>query len=255
MLLFDAGNSRCKWAWIINGIWLRQGVLHNSDTAAWQVLKVSFSQFAAPQKILASNVAGAEIAQYLRELCAVWSCPVEFITAQAEQCGVRNRYEQPSQLGCDRWAALLAAWHRELQACLVVNCGTATTVDALSASGEFLGGLILPGIELMQRSLQINTSQLGDEFSRNNGKVTDFPSNTADAIVSGAMRACIGAIQQQYKLLAVNGARCILSGGAAESILPYLGLPTELVDNLVLQGVQIIGQNCSVITDKEMVSR
>jgi type III pantothenate kinase len=128
-------------------------------------------------------------------------------------------------------------------------------VDALSASGEFLGGLILPGIELMQRSLQSNTSQLGDEFSRNSGKYIDFPCNTADAIVSGVMRASIGAIQQQYKLLAANSARCILSGGAAGTIVPHLGLPAELVDNLVLLGMQIIGQNCSTFTEKEMVSR
>lgn len=255
MLLFDAGNSRCKWAWIINGVWLRQGLLDNSDTAAWQALSVTFAQLAAPKKILASNVAGAGMARNLRELCAVWPCPVEFITAQAEQCGVCNNYEQPSQLGSDRWAALLAAWHRERQACLVVNCGTATTVDALSGTGEFLGGLIMPGIELMQLSLQSSTSQLGVEFSRNNGKFIDFPCNTADAMASGAMRACIGAIQHQYKLLAANGARCILSGGAAGSILPHLGLPTEQVDNLVLLGMQIIGQNCATFTEKEMVSR
>jgi type III pantothenate kinase len=255
MLLFDAGNSRCKWAWIINGVGLRQGVLDNSETAAWQALRVTFAQLATPQKIFASNVAGAEMAHNLRELCAVWPCPVEFITAQAEQCGVRNRYEQPSQLGSDRWAALVAAWHIERQACLVVNCGTATTVDALSDSGEFLGGLILPGIELMQFSLQNSTAQLGAVFPGFNGKFIDFPRNTADAIVSGALRASIGAIQQQYKLLGVNGARCILSGGAAASILPHLGLPAEQVDNLVLLGMQIIGQNCSMITKKEMVSR
>jgi len=255
MLLFDAGNSRCKWAWIINGVWLRQGVLDNSDSAAWQALRATFAQLEAPQKIFASNVAGVEMAHNLRELCAVWPCPVEFITAQAEQCGVRNNYEQAAQLGSDRWAALLAAWQRERKACLVVNCGTATTVDALSDCGEFLGGLIFPGTELRQRSLQSNTSRLGVEFSRNNGKLTEFPCNTADAMVSGVMRASIGAIQQQYKLLGVNGARCILSGGAAGSILPHLGLPTEQVDNLVLLGMQIVGQNCATFTEKEMVSR
>jgi type III pantothenate kinase len=255
MLLFDAGNSRCKWVWIINGAWLRQGVLDNADAAAWQALKATFAQLETPLKIVASNVAGEEMKQNLLELCAVWPCPVEFITAQAEQCGVRNRYEQPSQLGSDRWAALVAAWHIERQACLVVNCGTATTVDALSASGEFLGGLILPGIELMQLSLQNSTARLGAVFPGDNGEFPDFPRNTADAMASGVMRATIGAIQQQYKLLAASGARCILSGGAAGSILPHLGLPAELVDNLVLLGMQIIGQNCSMITKKEMVSR
>lgn len=253
MLLFDAGNSRCKWAWISKGVWLRQGVLANQDADAWQALKAIFAEFTAPQKILVSNVAGTEVAQNLRELCSIWTCPVEFISAQSRQCGVRNSYDTPAQMGSDRWAALVAAWHREQRACLVVNCGTATTVDALSDSGEFLGGLIFPGIELMQLSLQQNTAQLGVAFSRVDGEQRDFPRNTADAMVSGIMRASVGAIQQQYKLLAVNGARCILSGGAADRILPHIGLAAEKVDNLVLQGMQIIGQNCSAIIEKETV--
>jgi type III pantothenate kinase len=133
----------------------------------------------------------------------------------------------------------------------VVNCGTATTVDALSATGEFVGGLILPGMELMRRSLLHNTAQLGLA----QGELRDFPRNTADAIASGVMRASIGAIQHQYALLAAhNGARCVVSGGAASALLPHLGLAAEQVDNLVLQGMQIIGQECSTMTDKETVA-
>jgi type III pantothenate kinase len=251
MLLFDAGNSRCKWAWIENGSWLRQGVLDNTDEAAWQQLQITLAALGAPQKILVSNVAGAALEQRLGALCAVWHRPLQLIVAQAVQCGVRNSYEHPAQLGSDRWAALIAAWHRAQGACLVVNCGTATTVDALSATGEFVGGLILPGMELMRRSLLHNTAQLGLA----QGELRDFPRNTADAIASGVMRASIGAIQHQYALLAAyNGARCMVSGGAASGLLPHLGLAAEQVDNLVLQGMQIIGQECSTMTDKETVA-
>lgn len=257
MLLFDAGNSRCKWAWTENGIWLRQGVLGNTDSAAWLQLKNTFAQLAAPQKILISNVAGAQIEQRLRDLCAVWHSPVQLLVAQAAQCGVRSSYESPAQLGSDRWAAMIAAWHHVRQACLVVNCGTATTVDTLSAAGEFVGGIILPGVELMQRSLLKNTAQLD---TRKNGLVQgelrDFPRNTQDAILSGAMRATAGAIQHQYSLMAARQSmQCILSGGAAGSLLPHLGLAAEQVDNLVLRGLQIIGQDCLNITDKETVAR
>lgn len=256
MLLFDAGNSRCKWVWVENGIWLRQGVLGNTDTAAWQGLKDTFSRLESPQKILVSNVAGSAIEQRLRALCAVWSCTVEFMVAQAEQCGVRNSYEQAAQLGSDRWVELIAAWQRVHGACLVVSCGTATTVDALSGTGEFLGGLILPGMELMQRSLLDNTARLGQEVAWGNGAVRDFPCNTADAIASGVMRATIAVIQHQYALLAAQcGVHCIVTGGAANSLMPHLGLAAEQVDNLVLHGMQIIGQNCSSTTVKEMVAK
>ena len=257
MLLFDAGNSRCKWAWTERGVWLRQGVLGNTDAAAWLALKNSFAQLEAPQKILVSNVAGEEMARKVRELCAVWGCTVQIIVAQPAQCEVLNSYERPAQLGSDRWAALIAAWHHVHQACLVVNCGTATTVDALSATGEFIGGLILPGVGLMQRSLLDNTAQLEAE---NNGLVQgelhDFPRNTKDAILSGALRATARAIQHQYNLMASQqGVRCIISGGAAGMLLPHLGLAAEQVDNLVLRGLQIIGQDCAAITTKETVAR
>jgi len=240
MLLFDVGNSRCKWAWTEHGNWLRQGAFNNTDKASWQKLKETFAQLAAPQKILVSNVAGAAMEQNLHELCAIWPLPVETIVAQAEQCGVYNAYERAAQLGSDRWAALIAAWHHAGQACLVVNCGTATTVDALSARGEFLGGLILPGMELMQRSLLQNTARLGVE----SGEPRNFPRNTADAIVSGVVRASTGAIRYQYNLLASQGqVHCIVSGGAASGLLPYLDIEAEQIDNLVLHGMQIIGQS------------
>lgn len=239
MLLFDAGNTRCKWAWVENSSWLREGVLLNSDTQGWSKQKETFAQLAAPEKILASNVAGTVMEQNLRELCAVWKLPLDIIVAQHEQCGVYNAYEQAAQLGSDRWAALVAAWNRTHQACLIVNCGTATTVDALSDRGEFLGGLILPGMEIMQRSLANNTAQLGQEI----GSLRNFPRNTPDAIVSGVIRATTGAVQYQYNLLSSQSSvKCILSGGASSALLPHLTMEVEQVDNLVLHGLQYIGQ-------------
>jgi len=242
MLLFDVGNSRCKWAWVENGEWQRQGAFNNNDAASWQNLKKTFTGFAAPQKIIVSNVAGADAEYKLRELCAIWALSLEFIVAQAVQCGVYNAYEQPSQLGCDRWAALIAAWQYVHGACLVVNCGTATTVDALTEQGEFIGGLIIPGLELMQRSLLNNTAHLGMEM----GEPRSFPRNTADAVVSGVVRATAGAVHYQYNLLASQGknTRCLVSGGAASVLIPCLNINAEQVDNLVLKGLQIIG-NCN----------
>lgn len=256
MLLFDAGNSRCKWAWVDNGAWLRQGVLDNQDEAAWHKLKDSFTQLAAPGQILLSNVAGVAIERRLMALCGVWNCPVKNIVSQDEQCGVSSAYEHTAQLGSDRWAALIAAWNHVHQACLVVNCGTATTVDALSDTGKFLGGLILPGIALMQRCLLDGTSRPGLEISGVAGMLRDFPTNTADAIASGVMLATTGAIRQQHALLAQRySVRCILSGGAANTLIPHLGFQSEQVDNLVLKGLHIIGQNCLINKVKETGSR
>lgn len=238
MLLLDVGNTRCKWALVRDDQWTHSGALGNTE---WRALQEAFLRLPAPSRILISNVAGNAVAERLRVLCAPWGRPLEFISAQPAQCGVRNSYEQPQRLGSDRWAALIAARRQVRGACLVVNCGTATTVDALSAEGEFLGGLILPGVYLMRRSLLGNTAQLPDA----DGVMREFPQNTADAMHSGILRATLGAIEYQYALLAGRdaGARCVLGGGAADTVRPYLGMPLECLDNLVLKGLQIIGED------------
>ncbi len=236
LLLIDIGNSRVKWALAQGDAWTDQGV---TPLKGLPTLRKAFAGLPAPHRILISNVAGEKPAQQVRTLCATWSCTPEFVTPGAECCGVRNGYQQPAQLGSDRWAALIAAWHRTHAACIVVNCGTATTVDALSSSGEFLGGLILPGIEMMQHSLAEGTARL--ELTQGGWRA--FPSNTADAIYSGAVQAIVGAIRQQHELLGAPSAPCLLCGGGADRIQPFLRLPLEKVDDLVLRGLQVIARN------------
>jgi type III pantothenate kinase len=239
MLLIDVGNSRSKWACIVNGAWAQQGVVDNSE---WLSQQRIFELLPPPARIIISNVAGEKTARILREVCSKWSAQVEFVLAREEQCGVRNTYINPLQLGSDRWAALIAARSRVKRACLVVNCGTATTVDALSDEGEFLGGLILPGVTLMQQSLLHNTAQLKVEA----GQMENFPRRTNDAIYSGVILATIGAIEHQRSTLknlcSSDTIPCVLSGGASGNIEKHLGFDVERVDNLVLEGLKIIGE-------------
>ena len=238
MLLLDIGNSRIKWALAGEGRSSPMGVIDHAGLAS---LKQAFARISAPSRILVSNVAGEEVATQVRELCAAWRCSVEFVQASAERCGVRNGYAQPQRLGSDRWAAMIAAWHDVQGACLVVTCGTATTVDALSIRGDFLGGLILPGLDMMHDSLVAGTAQLAAE----GGVLKDFPLDTADAIHSGVLRATLGAVESQFGLLCAKeaDARCIVSGGAALKVTPHLSIPFDHVDNLVLRGLQIIGES------------
>jgi type III pantothenate kinase len=229
ILAIDSGNSRVKWGLATEQDFLHCGAMAQDDDA----LAAAFAALPAPERVIASNVAGEAAAQRIRTACAAWRVPVEFIASQAEQCGVRNSYAQPAQLGSDRWAALIAAWQHEHAACLVVNCGTAITVDALSNEGEFLGGLILPGLDMMRHSLVTGTAQLSAAF----GVWRGFPRNTADAIHSGAIQAAIGAVRAQHALLDAPAARCLLTGGAADEVQPHLGLPSLRTDDLVLRGL------------------
>lgn len=232
-LLIDAGNTRIKWAFVKSDEWLRRGELPIEQASEFAKHLNDISQL---EQIWVSNVAGENVAKAIRTYS---SCPVNFITARETQCGVRNNYNDAPQLGSDRWAALIAAWHLVGQACLVVNCGTATTVDALTNQGEFMGGLIMPSVALMQRSLEVGTAQLKAGL----GDYSAFPLKTADAIFSGAIQASCGAIQRQYHLLKSQGAPILLSGGASGMLQAHLyNLPIRVSDNLVLQGLGLIAQ-------------
>lgn len=244
-LLIDAGNTRIKWA-LADGseadgqTWLRSGTLPVERASE---LSHQFAGLQGIRQVWASNVAGEEIAQHIRNASAGQPAQTRFIVAQEAQCGIRNSYSSPSQLGSDRWAALIAAWHLVRGACLVVNSGTATTVDALSAKGEFIGGLILPGVELMQLSLCDAAAQLqAAQVKPEQGKYAPFPLNTADALYSGALQASCGAIERQYALLGDGGVPVVLSGGAAAVLQNRLNVPLRIVDNLVLQGLLLIAQ-------------
>lgn len=250
-LLIDAGNTRIKWALVNGDEWLSSGVLPAEQAGqlsrhiAGHLDKLGTGLHDI-QQIWVSNVAGDEIAQHIRNIDAGKSGRPHFVVAREAQCGVRNGYSNASQLGSDRWAALIAAWPLVQGKCLVVNSGTATTIDTLSWQGEFLGGLILPGVELMQRSLIAATVQLKSA----QGKYVSFPLNSADALYSGAIQASCGAIERQYTLLDDDSAPVVLSGGAAGLLQPYLdqklfSVPPRVVDNLVLQGLLLMAQEAN----------
>lgn len=226
VLLIDAGNSRLKWA---QGD--AHGVLATADAA--QLAEV----IAQPvQHAWISNVAGDATRAAITQALSPQMKQLHWVRAQAAQCGVTSGYANPAQLGSDRWCGLIAARRRHASTLLVVNAGTTVTIDALTASGEFLGGVIVPGLALMRESLACGTAQLQAPA----GEFEAFPRNTANAIHSGALNACTGAIDRMGANLHAAGhgtPLIILSGGAAPVIKPALNVRCEVVDNLVLDGL------------------
>ncbi|MGH8750568.1 MAG: type III pantothenate kinase [Burkholderiales bacterium] len=228
-LLIDAGNSRIKWGLHDGRAWLQSGAVGQAEIPG---LRQVWQELPPPRAIVIANVAGKNIRAALDSCLSVFnSVQTCWIESRAQQCGVRNAYAEPAQLGVDRWAAAIAAWHLTRAACVIVNAGTAVTVDALSGAGMFLGGLIMPGSQLMRGALARHTAL---EFPR--GKVKTFPANTADAIESGIIAALCGAVQCMRAALG-GDAQCLLSGGAAAELAAHLNPAPRLVDNLVLEGL------------------
>jgi type III pantothenate kinase len=233
ILAIDAGNSRIKWGVHDDGTWLAQGWVATQQAAQ---LARAWSRLEPPAAIIAANVAGTRVARALAIAARHFSGRIHFIKSVAAQCGVRSTYADPSQLGADRWAALIGAWNLHHGPCVVVNAGTTMTVDALDGEGVFLGGMIVAGVDLMRGALARNTARLRPRP----GRFAFFPSRTADAIESGAINALAGAVERMLRFMQQAGQAApltVLSGGAAQLIAPQLNGAVEVVDNLVLEGL------------------
>lgn len=239
-LLIDIGNTRTKWVLSDHGKLLTQvRVCLNADIAK----SAMTSDALRATSISIANVAGKLMAHAILNTLQSVTAPIRFVYVTHSACGVINGY-QVEQLGVDRWLASIAAFAAQPTSCLVVNAGTAITLDALrvqpaSQQAMFMGGLIMPGFTLMRHALSSNTAQLNVSA----GNKVDFPTNTPDALYSGCISAAIGAIQQQWQLLSnlAHAPSLILSGGDAALIAQYL--PAELaaratlMDHLVLRGL------------------
>jgi len=237
IVAIDAGNTRIKWGLYDGAAWADKGVLATSD-AAW--LSEAADEWPEPARIVVCNVAGPVVRETISRSLSARHADIAWLHASIEACGVRNAYERPEQLGADRWAALIGARARTSGACLVVCSGTATTVDVLDASGEFRGGLILPGFDLMRAALAGNTAQL----PLAEGEFRAAPRNTMDAIVSGCLHAQAGAVERMFAAIAAEPAAvCLLTGGGAARLAPHLSIPLQLTDNLILDGLVRYGSS------------
>jgi type III pantothenate kinase len=247
-LLVDIGNTFVKWGRYkansnaaAHASCLDSGhaLLEEVPTLAGQLRK-----YPAPVQIVISNVAGTRVRATMLRLLEIWpdAPPPYWVIPQEAQCGVKNGYRNPAQLGSDRWAALIGARHLlGARAAMVVVCGTATTIDFLSTEGVFKGGMILPGLGLMLRSLHEGTAALPDQ----GGEFFPYPTQTVDAIASGCQHAQAGAIERLFAMeqRTTPDVVCVLSGGAAGAVAPRLSIPFELHDNLVLEGLYRISQS------------
>ncbi|MEQ1879945.1 MAG: type III pantothenate kinase [Burkholderiales bacterium] len=233
ILAIDAGNSRVKWAlhdgrrYVRDG-WAPTGDLSELDAAWREIPPVAIAVIA--------NVAGEAVRDTIQSFLARRKINGHFVSGVRQQCGVVSGYDDPAQLGSDRWAALIGARAHFSGDCLVVNVGTAMTVDALSSAGEFLGGIIVPGFDLMHDALASRTALLSAET----GQYSIFPRNTQDAMTSGAIQALCGAVERMRQAMLGAGKSeptLIVGGGAAEKLVQALGRPVRHAERLVLDGM------------------
>ncbi len=237
-LLIDLGNSRLKWAQQAPSLWRSDAAVLEQDIAT--LFNRVWGKIPAPQKIILCSVARAQILTAVEAwIRAHWSITPQRVKAQAQQLDVKNGYRQPETLGADRWAALIGARGLTTSAACIVDCGTAVTVDALSARGEFLGGVIFPGLHLLRDSLIKGTAGIGSQTAMED--VKDFPARTtADGVTAGSLFGLAGALERlifEYRQSLGETMQVFLTGGDATTIAKHLSLPVTLEPDLVLKGL------------------
>jgi len=244
MLLVDIGNTRVKWATQSQGQTSPQCAAEYAD---WSVDDWQRELFAGPPvgRVLAATVAGVDSRLALEAAARLAGATrVEFVTSTAAMAGVRNAYPEPGLLGVDRRVAVIGAYHLAHGACCVVDVGTAATLDAVDASGQHLGGFIVPGPQMMVRSLHTGTSNLAAHTAASPaGGTRLFADNTRDAIERGCRLALAALIDRTYAELARwtrSTPRLYCTGGAANEVLPYVLATYERVPDLVLRGLACI---------------
>ncbi len=249
-LFIDIGNTSLHWrkSAALETASPTISVRHNKDfPAALDILAASLGQVRIG-RVLVANVAGnaAKEAVYAWSL-DTYSVKPLFLQSQNSHNSVVNAYAEPHRLGVDRWFAVLAG-HNLIQssqavAAIVVDAGTAMTIDAVLQDGTHLGGNIIAGLELQQRTLLKSTSDINDSH----GEESVWGLDTSSAVANGASFALLGAISLAAEQLQeqIGGGRIhiLLTGGDAETLEPYF-IGREDIDfsvhsNLVLDGLEV----------------
>jgi len=235
-LVVDIGNSRLKWSFVDNGPWQAgRSVSLQDDLGA--LLDQIWRDTPTPETVLVSNVSGFRVANSVRHwTISNWGVEPGFFQSGAYYKTLTNEYKNPAQLGCDRWAAVIGARSLVAGDVCIVDCGTAVTVDALTGSDRFLGGIIFPGVKLIRDSLLSGTSDI-TEHSAEPQKVPGR--TTAEGVTLGSLFGVAGGVDRilhEMKGL-LDEPQLYITGGSARFLLPLLNHTLKYEPDLVLIGL------------------
>jgi len=243
IITVDIGNSRIKWAaWQADTIVGRGVEAYTKQDKREAVLEKLFSTVKNPSHVFAVCVADSQYQLALEKWSRRhWQRDVEYLKTSKHYKTIINAYDDPSQHGADRWAAVVASHqHYPYFSICVISAGTAITFDLIEKNGVHRGGYILPSYGMMHRALLVDTTNVKSEADAqfHPGVV---PDNTNDAVNQGLhklLQAGIRALCEQAEQAMEAPVKIVICGGAAEMIMAYPGLPTMIHEpDLVMQGL------------------
>ena len=248
-VVVDIGNNRVKWGRLEGGRLSSTGsAVHVADPkSAMQRFSGSFKN--SVTRVVATNVAGAKMKSLLEDTAERhWALRPEFIGTTSVLLGVTCGYDDPQRLGADRWVAMLAARHLFEGAVVVIDAGTAVTLDSIDSRGQHLGGLILAGPRVAASALSLETSEIG--ATRASSEMPEglaiLGHNTDDAVAHGAMLSVAAAVDRVLQIICAQlgeTVQVVLTGGDASALAPWLQSTVQYRQHLVLEGLALIAES------------
>lgn len=187
---------------------------------------------------VAGDKVNSEIESWIK---ATWDVGVRFLHTQRQWKTLQSGYLEADALGADRWYALIGAESRYSFPLIVVDIGSAITVDIVNSTGQHLGGYITPGIDMMKRSLDTGTN-INFNYSQTLTKNATVPTDTVSAINEGVLLS-IAAFIDSICVSAENCSICILTGGGANQVAPLVNSSVIVDSNLIFFGIKSVMEN------------
>lgn len=198
-LLLDIGNTRSKYVTICQS--------HRSDITFIDTSAITdnwlSNHFGKLTRCIIANVSQQSINQPIIDWCEDNDISYTVIKTPKQKFGITIAYDDPSFYGVDRWLTLLAANQLFPGQCrLIIDAGTATTIDVLGADGHHQGGWIVPGVKLMHSSIVDNAANVSSTLQPI-AELT-FANNTDAAVNLGCWSAAVGMVERAFALLQEN---------------------------------------------------
>lgn len=248
LLVVDVGNTRVGM-----GLWTDDG-LHDvrrvsaADDSDWAATLTTLWQKippAASRAVVMSSVSprtAARLSEVILDICDVEPQRIREDIPLPMEADI----DSLDEVGVDRICCAAAAYDRVRAACAVASFGTAITIDCVSAEGRFLGGAILPGLDMSFEALHEGTAALPQVEAETPGGA--IGRNTHDAIVNGVVYGAVGALRELVERYATelgHWPQLVLTGGNAGLVRELADFVDSVVPDLCLMGVALAYRRAS----------
>jgi type III pantothenate kinase len=249
LLVVDVGNTQTQIGVIAEGSvvdeWRLATVRHRTSDEIAGILQGLFSLQGRRFKDEVDEVGVASVVprltQQWEEMCAKHLGLTAFVVGPGVRTGMRIRTHNPAEVGADRIVNAVAAYETYGGPCIVVDYGTATTFDVISGEGDYLGGVIVPGVEVSLEALTTRAAKLIKvelvEPERAIGK------STIEALQAGVVYGVAGEAEGVVRAIwAELGRKCpvIATGGMADLIARHSRVFEKVDQSLTLRGIEIV---------------